>query len=277
MSTHSTTRPEQVDQGDAWALVRAAQAGDRDAFGQLYRQYQPHITRFLRGKLAEPALAEDLTSETFLRALRRIDTVAEQRSNPGAWLSTIARNLVFDHNKSARTRYERATDDVPEPRAARTERIEPEPSERAQARADRAAAAATVARCLEQLTPDQRRAVELADLADPGSVAAAASVMGRGKKAVAGLRSRAVRAMREQLAAEGLTSTAECADAVARAEAAVQRLRHQRMTGRGCAEQDGRETTTGHEHALPHQEVSAIAETSEAWTDSDDVALGGAA
>ena len=40
------------------------------------------------------ALAEDLTSETFLRALRRIDSFTWQGKDIGAWFTTIARNLV---------------------------------------------------------------------------------------------------------------------------------------------------------------------------------------
>ena len=57
-------------------------------------------------------LAEDLTSETFLRALRRIADFTWQGRDFGAWLVTIARNLVADHFKSGRYRLEVTTGEV---------------------------------------------------------------------------------------------------------------------------------------------------------------------
>src|SRR6202012_4437191 len=63
-------------------------------------------------RLGDRATAEDLTSETFVRALRRIDSLAYQGRDVGAWLVTIARNLVFDHVKSSRYRLEGGTADM---------------------------------------------------------------------------------------------------------------------------------------------------------------------
>src|SRR4029450_9068296 len=57
-------------------------------------------------------LAEDLTADTFLRALKRIGSFTWQGRDPGAWLVTIARNLVADHFKSGRYRLEVTTGDV---------------------------------------------------------------------------------------------------------------------------------------------------------------------
>ena len=201
----------------SWDLVRAAQGGQREAFGQLYARYRPAVYRFVRGKVGDHALAEDLTSETFVRAWRGIGSVTEQQADPGAWLCTIARNLVLDHAKSARTRRERITAEVPEPRTAAEagSGVEAE----AEARAARWVAAVTVARGLEGLTPDQRRTVELYELTALRSLADTAAVMGRSPGAVKALRHRAVVAIREQLAVEGVTSLAECAAAAARAEA----------------------------------------------------------
>ena len=90
------------DATPSWELVEAAQAGDREAFGQLYARYAGGVSRFLGHRVRDRALVEDLTSETFARALRRIDSVRDQGRDPGAWLTTIARNLVFDHTKSSR-------------------------------------------------------------------------------------------------------------------------------------------------------------------------------
>ncbi|HEY2636984.1 MAG TPA: sigma factor, partial [Solirubrobacteraceae bacterium] len=52
------------------ALVELARDGDAEAFGQLYDHYQPSVYRFVYYRTRSQTLAEDLTSETFLRALR---------------------------------------------------------------------------------------------------------------------------------------------------------------------------------------------------------------
>lgn len=94
------------EHADTWSLVDAAQTGDRDAFGQLYERYVGVVFRYIRGRVPDRHLVEDFTSETFLRALRRIESVQYQGRDVGAWLVTIARNIVTDHFKSSRTRLE---------------------------------------------------------------------------------------------------------------------------------------------------------------------------
>jgi RNA polymerase sigma-70 factor (ECF subfamily) len=83
-------------------LVARAQAGDREAFGRLYQQYAPVVRRYLSRKVGDPAAVDDLSSETFLRALRRIDSFSWQGRDFGAWLVTIARNLLIDHLRATR-------------------------------------------------------------------------------------------------------------------------------------------------------------------------------
>ena len=66
-------------------LVRAAAEGDLDAFDALVRLYQQPVWRFLCHLVADPALAEDLAQETFLRAYRNLGTFAHQsRPSPEA-------------------------------------------------------------------------------------------------------------------------------------------------------------------------------------------------
>jgi RNA polymerase sigma-70 factor (ECF subfamily) len=101
-----------ADRGAGWALIQAAQAGDRDAFGQLYAQYAGGVSRFVGNRLRDRGAVEDLTSETFARALRRLDSVTDQGRDVGAWFTTIARNLVLDHVKSSRHRLETTTAEV---------------------------------------------------------------------------------------------------------------------------------------------------------------------
>jgi RNA polymerase sigma-70 factor (ECF subfamily) len=94
------------------SLVQRAQAGDAEAFGELYDKYVDQVYRYIAYRVASSQLAEDLTSETFLRALRRISSFTWQGRDVGAWFVTIARNLIADHYKSGRYRLELTTDDV---------------------------------------------------------------------------------------------------------------------------------------------------------------------
>lgn len=90
------------DGSETWELVRAAQDGDRDAFGQLYTRYHDRIYTFIRRRIYDRELAEDFTHDTFTKALAAIGTVTYQGRDIFAWLITIARNLMRDHWKSRR-------------------------------------------------------------------------------------------------------------------------------------------------------------------------------
>ncbi|WP_245715251.1 sigma-70 family RNA polymerase sigma factor [Nocardioides szechwanensis] len=89
-----------------------ARTGDSDAFGLLYDHYQSSVYRFLYYRTRSATLAEDLTSETFFRALRSMTNFRWQGKDFGAWLMTIARNLATDHFKAGRTRLEMTTEDM---------------------------------------------------------------------------------------------------------------------------------------------------------------------
>lgn len=94
------------------ALVELARGGDAEAFGQLYDHYHQSVYRFLYYRLGSVPLAEDLTAETFFRALRSMSSFRWQGKDFGAWLMTIARNLTTDHFKAGRTRLEQTTEDM---------------------------------------------------------------------------------------------------------------------------------------------------------------------
>ncbi|WUI00107.1 sigma-70 family RNA polymerase sigma factor [Spirillospora sp. NBC_00431] len=97
------------------ALVLRARDGDAQAFGSLYDHYVELVYRYVYYRVGTHSLTEDLTSETFLRALRRICDFHWQGKDFGAWLVTIARNLVADHFKSSRYRLEVCTAELVEP------------------------------------------------------------------------------------------------------------------------------------------------------------------
>jgi RNA polymerase sigma-70 factor (ECF subfamily) len=96
------------------ALVDLAKEGDAEAFGQLYDHYVSGVFRFVYYRVGSQQLAEDLTSETFVRGLRAIQRFNWQGKDFGAWLTTIARNLIADHFKSSRSRLEIVSETIPE-------------------------------------------------------------------------------------------------------------------------------------------------------------------
>ena len=96
-----------VGEADVVQLVDRARTGDPEAFAALYDRYVDRVYRFVLYRVhGDSALSEDLTSEVFLRALRKIKGFQWQGRDVGAWFLTIARNLVLDHFKSGRVRLE---------------------------------------------------------------------------------------------------------------------------------------------------------------------------
>lgn len=107
-----SSEADQAERSRLIALVELARGGDADAFGMLYDHYHTSVYRFIYYRIGSVALAEDLMSETFFRALRSMGSFRWQGKDFGAWLMTIARNLTADHYKSGRTRLEFATEDM---------------------------------------------------------------------------------------------------------------------------------------------------------------------
>ena len=65
-------------------------------FSQIYDQCIDKIYRFIFLKVNSQEVAEDLTSETFLRGWRSFKNGSQEINNPNAFLYQIARNLVVD-------------------------------------------------------------------------------------------------------------------------------------------------------------------------------------
>ena len=182
---------------DGWDLIEAAQAGDRDAFGRLYARYAPGVSRFVGSRTGDRMLAEDLTSETFTRALRRIDSVSYQGRDVGAWFTTIARNLITDHMKSSRYQLDRSTADIAD---ADDHHDSPEQS------VIKRDTAADVRRRVEQLPTDQQQCLRLRYWQEL-SVAETAAAMGRSDAAVKALQHRGVLGLRAAMAKDNWPPT----------------------------------------------------------------------
>ena len=177
---------------EAWALVQAAQAGDAAAFGRLYDHYVDSVFLYVLFRVGDRTLAEDVTSETFLRAFRRITSISYQGRDVGAWFVTIARNLVLDHVKSSRFKLEVTTAEPDD-----GNRVESGPESQVMARLTHV----ELLRCVQLLGDDQRECVVLRFLQGL-SVSETANVMGRNEGAIKALQHRAVRRLAQLLPAE---------------------------------------------------------------------------
>lgn len=168
----------------SWSYVRAIQSGDRGAFAELYRRYHRDVHGYLVARTKSVTLADDLTSETFLRALRGIDSVQERSDNARAWIMTIARNLAFDHHRSARHRLEDLSGEIGEAEVAAS----------AEHDALRTITLAPVRHAISRLTAPQRLCLFLRFYCGY-SVAHTAGVMDSNPAAVRALQHRATRAL----------------------------------------------------------------------------------
>lgn len=188
-----TGYPDQPDPTDpaseVWTLVKRAQAGEAEAFGLIYDRYFDTVFRFIYFRVGNRQLAEDLTSETFLRALRRIGSFSWQGRDLGAWLVTIARNLVADHFKSGRYRLEVTTGDVLD-----AEREDRGPEGSPEAAVVDHITNITLLTAVKQLNREQQECIILRFL-QGFSVAETAKVMGKNEGAIKALQYRAVRAL----------------------------------------------------------------------------------
>lgn len=83
-------------------LVKRAQTGEKDAFGELYKLYLKEIFRFIYFSLRNYELAQDLTQVTFFKAWKALPDFSLSRASFRTFLYAIARNLVIDETRRKR-------------------------------------------------------------------------------------------------------------------------------------------------------------------------------
>jgi RNA polymerase sigma-70 factor (ECF subfamily) len=171
------------------ADVRAAQA-DRAAFGVLYRRYLDRVYGYCFYLLGDHHDAEDTTERTFLAALDAIDRFREQGAGFRSWLFRIAHNQVANALRSRGRRRTYPLESVAEPMA---------PGDPA-AEIGQADDARRVRRALARVAEDRRQVLVLR-FVDGLSSREIGAVLDRSPGAIRVLQHRALRDMREILAA----------------------------------------------------------------------------
>jgi len=97
--------------GDGFpAVLAAASAGDPQAFAQLWRSSHPILIRYLKVLCGDAA--EDIASETWLKAMAALNTFDGNEQGFRGWLIVIARNHARDLSRRAARRPESLSPDL---------------------------------------------------------------------------------------------------------------------------------------------------------------------
>ena len=169
-------------------LVLQAQAGNSEAFGQLYDAYMERIYRFVYFRVEDQQTAEDITSQVFLKAWSNLDRFSFNRTPYLAWLYTIAHNAVIDHYRTRKVTT--ALDDV--------QLSQPDHSEAVENDIDLTTEMQSVKTALQALTDDQQKVLTLKFI-EGMSNNEIAHQLGKREGAIRALQMRGLQALAKQL------------------------------------------------------------------------------
>lgn len=169
-------------------LVLQAQAGNSEAFGQLYDAYMERIYRFVYFRVEDQQTAEDITSQVFLKAWSNLDRFQFSRTPYLAWLYTIAHNAVIDHYRTRKVTT--ALDDV--------QLSQPDHSDAVESEIDMTAEMQSVKVALQTLTDDQQKVLTLKFI-EGMSNNEIARLLGKREGAIRALQMRGLQALAKQL------------------------------------------------------------------------------
>ena len=187
---------------DEAELVSAARANSPQAWSVIFDLYYRRILLYVKARVGDRILAEDLAATVFLEAVKSIRRYTYRGRPLLAWLYGIAANVVNSHRRSAARRAQGATgrfrvrlrgllgfgDDETTPGLPEPARAEPA---MAPERLD-------LRNAVERLTPDQREVIVLHYTLGLG-IPEVAAVLGKNQRAVYSLQARALAALRKLL------------------------------------------------------------------------------
>ncbi|HWV25095.1 MAG TPA: sigma-70 family RNA polymerase sigma factor [Thermomicrobiales bacterium] len=157
MTTNAIPDPNQEDE----RLIHLVQAGDLDAFNQIVIRHQRSVYSVCLRMLRDPAQAEDVTQEAFIRAWNAVGSFKGGLVRP--WLLRIATNRTYDVLRAQSRRPAQSLD-------AQLFESEPEwtsqapAAEHPESYAARSELSAWLEGALGSLPDDQRLAIILSDI-----------------------------------------------------------------------------------------------------------------
>jgi RNA polymerase sigma-70 factor (ECF subfamily) len=166
-------------------LVSRTKGGEVDAFGELYERYVERIYKYVRVRVTEQTIAEDITENVFLRAFEAIERYQERGYAFSAYLYRIAQNQLVDY-------YRKRKDEAPIELADHTAADTPSLDERV-IQIDRVR---EVQRALDRLPNDYQEVIRLRVLMEMPTPEVA-EWLDRSEGAIRVLLHRALNALRE--------------------------------------------------------------------------------
>jgi RNA polymerase sigma-70 factor (ECF subfamily) len=162
-------------------------SGQATLVADLFDRYHQGIFRYLYYRAGDQAIAEDLTSEVFLRAITALPGYRAQNGTYQAWLFQIARNLAIDHFRKMNVRQEKRLEEI-----MQTVRDDPDRA------IEKGLTSETLRQALGQLPEVQREVIVLRFVAAM-PVTEVAQALHKSEDAVKGLQRRALIALRDLL------------------------------------------------------------------------------
>lgn len=87
-------------------LLTAALTGDRDAVLRIYELYFTPVYQFIRLRVGDALVAEDLAADVFVQLVTALRGASPPRTSLRGWLFRVARNLLAAHYRAPRTETE---------------------------------------------------------------------------------------------------------------------------------------------------------------------------
>ncbi len=72
----------------------------RETFAELYEEFMPKVYRFVRYRVSDTQVTEDLTSGVFEKALVNFERYSSDKASFSTWIFSIARNTVIDYYRA---------------------------------------------------------------------------------------------------------------------------------------------------------------------------------
>ena len=170
-------------------LYERAKAFDADALTAIYDRYESKIYSYVYHRVGDPNVAQDLTSQVFLRMLEAIQNEQAWRSSFSGWLYRIAHNLVVDFYRRRGRTGQSSLEDLGLLVASSEDPLQA---------AERTLAGERLRATINLLTEEQAQVVTLRFLEEL-SVAEVAATMGKSEGAIKALQYRAVVRLRSLL------------------------------------------------------------------------------
>ena len=124
----------------------------REVFAELYNEFMPKVFRYIRYKVNDQQITEDLTSTVFEKALVGFDKYSSDKGAFSTWIFSIARNTLIDYYRTNKMRQQVSLDE-----AVEVSSREPSPQEEVEKKAEHEC----IRGCLLRLPEDDQEIIRL--------------------------------------------------------------------------------------------------------------------